>query len=63
MYYWTLLNKPKEELVTKVFDVQKDFFCNNDWIIQIENDKKALDIDKSENDIKTMKKYSFKKIY
>ena len=44
MYYWALLNKPNTELVKKVFEVQKQFTTKNDWILQIENDLKSLDI-------------------
>ena len=39
-YFWTLLNKPNNELVKKFFEVQKHYVSNNDWILQIEEDKK-----------------------
>ena len=61
MYYWTLLNKSSNELVKKFFEVQKQFASNNDWILQITEDKKALDIDLSEQSIQSMKKHKFKK--
>ena len=62
MYYWTILNKDKNELVKKVFNIQSQFPTKDDWIIQIENDKKYLDINLNEDTIKRMKKKSFKKI-
>ena len=40
MYYWSLLNKSNDELVKKVFDIQKQFSDKNDWITEVENDKK-----------------------
>ena len=62
IYYWTLLNKPDKELVKKVFLTQKQFSSNDDWIIQVEDDKKSLDIDLSDNSIQKMKKEAFKKL-
>ena len=62
MYYWTLLHKPNNELVKKVFDAQIQFATKNDWINQIENDLKILNIEKNEKEIKSMKKSSFKKL-
>ena len=62
MYYWTLLNKPEHELVKKFFDVQKQYPSADDWIFQVEEDKKALTIEYSEMNIKNMKKEYFKKL-
>ena len=62
MYYWSLLNKSNDELVKKVFDIQKQFSDKDDWITEVENDKKELNIDLSEDRIKVMKKNSFKKL-
>ena len=62
LYYWTLLNKPDEELVKRFFNVQKQFSDRDDWIRQVEDDKQSLDIVLSEEEIRLMKKDSFKKI-
>ena len=62
IYYWTLLNKPDKELVKKVFLTQKQFSSNDDWIMQVEDDKKSLDIELSDNSIQKMKKEAFKKL-
>ena len=62
MYYWTLLNKSNDELAKKFFDVQKQFSSKNDWIIQVRNDMDMLKIEKTENEIKLMKKDAFKKL-
>ena len=44
------------------FSTQKDFPTKGDWTLQIEEDKKELDINNSETEIKCMKKHSFKKL-
>ena len=62
MYYWTLLRKSNEELVKQVFDVQKSFSSKDDWINQKNEDKTSLNIDISEDSIKKMTKYKFKKL-
>ena len=62
MFYWAILNKDTEELIKKVFDTQTQFPTKGDWTFQIEEDKKYLDIDISENSIKNMKKHKFKKL-
>ena len=62
MYFWTLLNKPNDELVKKFFEVQNQFSSKNDWIVQVKKDLETLKIEKTENEIKLMKKDSFKKL-
>ena len=62
MYYWSILRKSNEELVKQFFDVQKDFASKNDWVLQVENDLKTLNIEKTEKEIQKMTKYSFKKL-
>ena len=61
MYYWTLLNKKENELVKRVFEIQKKFNTTDDWVLQIEQDKIELNIDISEESIKQMKKKKIKK--
>jgi len=62
MYFWNILNKPEDELVKKVFLTQMKFPSKNDWILQIEEDIKSLDINLSHGSIKSMKKLAFKKL-
>ena len=62
MYYWTLLNKSENELVKKVFDIQKEHSVKEDWIEQIKDDLNSLDIEMKEEEIKVMKKETFKNI-
>ena len=49
-------------MVTKVFNVQNQFPSKDDWTLQIEEDKKNLNIDINEESIKKMKKAKFKKV-
>ena len=60
MYYWTLINKSDDELVKKVFEIQKEHHVKDDWILQVKDDLQSLDIDLSEDDIKVMNKENFK---
>ena len=62
MYLWTLLNKNEEELVKKVFNIQKEYPIENDWKIQVDEDLELLGITLSEGSIKAMKKEKFKKL-
>ena len=62
VYYWTLLNKPEEELVKKLFNTQKKFPVRGDWIEQVESDLHQLGIKLSEPQIKSMKVDKFKKL-
>ena len=60
MYFWNLLQTDDEELVKKVFNTQKSLVCKNDWVLQLRLDMEACNIILSEENIKSMKKESFK---
>ena len=62
MYYWSILTKSDNELVKRVFNAQKSFPVKNDWICQIKEDLLICEIELSENEIKDMKKCTFKKL-
>ena len=51
-----------KELVKKVFIAQKLSPCKDDWIHQLREDLKECDINLSENEIKDMKKHTFRKL-
>ena len=38
LYLWDILSKNENELVRKVFDIQKTFSVKNDWAIQVKRD-------------------------
>ena len=60
MYYWNLLQKDETELVKKVFLTQRSLATKNDWVTQLESDLKECEITLSEEEIKSMKKDTFK---
>ena len=62
MYYWTILNKPKSELVREVFEAQKLFKSKDSWISQVEDDLKLYEIDMNEDELKKLSKYKMKKL-
>ena len=62
LYYWTLLNKPEEELAKKVFNIQTQLSVKDDWVEQVKMDLNELEIELTEYQIKTLKKEAFKRI-
>ena len=62
MYYWNILQMTDDELVKRVFHIQSIAPCKNDWVLQIADDLRCCKIDKNEEEIKKMKRYSFKKL-
>ena len=62
MYFWRILQMKDDELVKRVFNVQKLSSCKNDWVIQIAEDLKFCNINKTEEEIMMMKKTTFKKL-
>ena len=63
MFYWALLRKSDDELVKAVFNVQRKFPSRkkDDWVSEIRGDLKNCNIDFSDEEIKTMSKYTFKR--
>ena len=62
MYYWNILHMGENELVRKVFNIQKVYSCKNDWVIQIKEDLEMCNIELSEEEIRNMRKYSFRRL-
>ena len=50
------------ELVRRVFNVQKLSACKNDWVKTVQEHLEVCNFNKSEDEIKNMKKYAFKKM-
>ena len=61
-YYWDILQKDETELVKKVFNSQKLFSVRNDWVLQVQSDLDECDIQLTESEMATMKRYSFTKL-
>ena len=62
MYYWTLLNKGKEELVKRVFLAMNEFNEKTDWLTQVKDDLTACSIDLTQEEISKMSHFSFKNL-
>ena len=62
MYLQTILKKSRSELVRKVYEVQKMISTKNDWFQLVEENRRDLEINKSDEEIETMSKERFKLI-
>ena len=62
MYYWTILQKPKSELVREVFEAQSLFKSEDSWATQVQNDIKNCDINLTEEEMKKISQYKMKKL-
>jgi hypothetical protein len=51
MYYWNILQMTDDKLVKRVFNVQKNSPCRNDWVLQFEVDLRCCKIDENEEQI------------
>ena len=60
MYYWNILQKEDSELVKKFFNTQKSLVVKNDWVVQLYSDLEECNISLSEDEIRNMKKTTFK---
>jgi hypothetical protein len=62
MYYWTILQKNESELVRAVFNAQRDFPTEGCWISEVQGVLKSCEIEYTEEQIKKMSKFKFKRI-
>ena len=62
MFYWTILNKPKSELVRQTLDAMTEFPLDTDWLSLVRNDLSFLGIDNSEEYLKMATKTEMKQI-
>ena len=61
MYWWSLVRLSEDKMLSKFYYAQKNNPVKDDWINQVDKDKKELNINLNDNDIKRMSKYMFKK--
>ena len=61
MYLWNILQHSDEEMLRKVYNVQKLFPVKDDWIHIVKEDLEILGISFDEEKIKSTKKEAFKK--
>jgi hypothetical protein len=62
MYLWKVLHVDKSELIFRIYRSQKNAPNAGDWVKLVENDKKVLDLDISDEEIEKISKNKFKKI-
>ena len=62
MYLWNILKQNKNELIRKVFNVQKLVQTKGDWFQMINKEREKYDITESDEEISKMSKYRFKRI-
>ena len=62
MYYWNIVQMDDSQLVKRVFNAQKISSCQDDWYLQISEDMKTCNINLTENEMRKMKKFAFKKL-
>ena len=60
MFLWHILQRDKTELIRRIFEAQKISYSNGDWIKLIEEDKKELDINMTDQEIQNISKEKFK---
>ena len=62
MFLWSILQRPDTELVRQVYNIQLLFPVKNDWVEQINHDRLQADINLTDEEIKIISKFAFKKI-
>ena len=62
MFYWTILHKSDKELAKQFLEAQQISPSKNDWCLKVVEDMKAVNINLSESEIRSMKKSKFKRI-
>ena len=62
MYLWKLLHVDKSELIFRIYRSQKNAPNAGDWVKLVDNDKKVLNLDMSDEEIEEISKNKFKKI-
>ena len=62
LFYWHILNRDKDELLSKFYTVQRYSPSKGDWVHQIQKDMTDLKMQQSEDEIRSMSNYKFKKI-
>ena len=62
MYLWTIMKRLQEELIKKVYEIQKTVKTPVDWAVTIKEDLSKYDINLTDEEIKKTSKYVFSKI-
>ena len=62
MFYWGMLRKTESELAQQVFNAQREFPSQGTWLSEVQGDLKSCNIEYSEEQIRKMSEWKFKKI-
>ena len=62
MYLWHILTRTENELIKKVYALQKVMFTKGDWYGMIQQEKIRYDINLTDEEISKMSKYRFKSL-
>ena len=62
MYLWTILQRPEEEMLKKVYKTQKVVRTSGDWANIIEEELKTYNINLTDEEIEATSKYTFKNL-
>ena len=62
MYLWNILKQSENELIRKVFNVQKICQTKGDWYLTVESEREKYDIGLSDEEICNLSKNRFKNI-
>ena len=62
LYYWHILQRNKEELIARFYEVQKYSPSDGDWVHQIKRDMDEIKLNLKEEEIRSMSHSQFKKI-
>ena len=62
MFWWHVVNLDKKELLNKFYRAQNINRSKDDWVYQIDKDKKELNLELTDEEIKTFKKEQFRKM-
>ena len=62
MYWWHLTNLNKTELLYKFYTAQNLKTNHGDWVVQLDKDKKELNLQLTDDDIRTFSQDQFRKI-
>ena len=62
MYLRTILKRPEDDLLKKVYKIQKSVATQDDWAIAIKDDMKKYDIELSDDQIQNTSYYKYEKL-
>ena len=62
MYLWTILRRPSNEMLGKVYRVQNIVKTPGDWSIKVKEDLLEYGIDLADKDIKDLSHYKYRKL-